>query len=211
MHVGRTCARSTSTTSRSMLALRGAPAARPTPTPPRSCASKPRWPGRRSIASSRRDPERGLPQDDAGELQALTPQLRLDALLPRHRRAADRRASTSPSPTSSRRSTRCSRRPPLDDLKAYLRWQLVHANAAVLSKAFVDENFEFYGADAAAAPENSCRGGSAASAHRRRSRRGARQGVRQGSFGPQAKADTLKMVARRSRRRSRRTSTASTG
>jgi len=33
----------------------------------------------------------------------------------------------------------------LDTWKAYLRWHLVHANAAYLSKAFVDENFDFYG------------------------------------------------------------------
>ncbi|HVJ53993.1 MAG TPA: M13 family metallopeptidase [Aliidongia sp.] len=34
---------------------------------------------------------------------------------------------------------------PLDTLKAYLRWQLVHAAAPMLPKAFVDENFAFYG------------------------------------------------------------------
>ena len=28
--------------------------------------------------------------------------------------------------------------------KLYLRWQLVHANAFILSTAFVDENFDFY-------------------------------------------------------------------
>ncbi len=34
---------------------------------------------------------------------------------------------------------------PLADLKTYLRWQYLHANAALLPKAFVDENFAFYG------------------------------------------------------------------
>jgi len=33
---------------------------------------------------------------------------------------------------------------PLDDIKAYLSWQLVHRAAPALSKAFVDENFAFY-------------------------------------------------------------------
>jgi putative endopeptidase len=33
---------------------------------------------------------------------------------------------------------------PLDTLKAYLRWQLVHDAAPMLSKPFVDENFAFY-------------------------------------------------------------------
>ena len=32
---------------------------------------------------------------------------------------------------------------PIDELRAYLRWHLVHANAFMLSKAFVDENFHF--------------------------------------------------------------------
>ncbi len=34
---------------------------------------------------------------------------------------------------------------PLETLKAYFQWQLVRANAPYLSKAFVDENFAFYG------------------------------------------------------------------
>jgi len=33
----------------------------------------------------------------------------------------------------------------LDTWKAYLRWHLIHANAAYLSAPFVDENFNFYG------------------------------------------------------------------
>jgi endothelin-converting enzyme/putative endopeptidase len=33
----------------------------------------------------------------------------------------------------------------LDDLKTYLRWHVVHANAALLPSNFVDENFNFYG------------------------------------------------------------------
>jgi endothelin-converting enzyme/putative endopeptidase len=33
----------------------------------------------------------------------------------------------------------------LDDLKAYLRWHVVHARAAMLAQAFVNENFAFYG------------------------------------------------------------------
>jgi putative endopeptidase len=33
----------------------------------------------------------------------------------------------------------------LDDLKTYLRWQLVHASAGLLPDAFVNENFNFFG------------------------------------------------------------------
>jgi putative endopeptidase len=33
----------------------------------------------------------------------------------------------------------------VDDIKTYLRWHLLHSEAPLLSKAFVDENFQFYG------------------------------------------------------------------
>ena len=32
----------------------------------------------------------------------------------------------------------------VDDWKTYLRWHVIHANAPLLSKAFVDENFDFF-------------------------------------------------------------------
>ena len=32
----------------------------------------------------------------------------------------------------------------MDDWKVYLRWHLVHGSAPYLSKAFVDENWNFY-------------------------------------------------------------------
>ena len=41
----------------------------------------------------------------------------------------------------------------LDDLKAYLTWQVAHAYAPYLSKNFVDENFAFYGRILTGAPE----------------------------------------------------------
>ena len=42
---------------------------------------------------------------------------------------------------------------PLDDLKAYLSWQVAHAYAPYLPRAFVDENFAFYGKTLTGAPE----------------------------------------------------------
>ncbi|MGH8481693.1 MAG: M13 family metallopeptidase [Nevskiaceae bacterium] len=43
---------------------------------------------------------------------------------------------------------------PLPTLKAYFRWQLLHAYAPYLSKAFVDENFAYYGTALSGTPEN---------------------------------------------------------
>ncbi len=34
---------------------------------------------------------------------------------------------------------------PLDDLKTYMRWHVIHSNASMLPKRFVDESFAFYG------------------------------------------------------------------
>ncbi len=43
---------------------------------------------------------------------------------------------------------------PPDDLKTYLRWHLAHSTAPLLSKAFVDENFAFFGTTLTGAKEN---------------------------------------------------------
>jgi endothelin-converting enzyme/putative endopeptidase len=40
----------------------------------------------------------------------------------------------------------------LDDIKSYLRWHVLHASARLLPKAFVDENFDFYGRTLAGTP-----------------------------------------------------------
>ena len=142
------------------------------------------------------------------ELQALTPQFTWNAYFngvgsppiyalnvaePEFFKALQTRSSPR------RRSTRS---------KAYLRWQVVHASAAVLAQPFVDENFAFYGTDAdrrqrAAAALEALR-----AVHRQRPRRSARhrRSSRKRSV-PQAKADTLKMVQRARGARSNRTST----
>ncbi|MCC7415604.1 MAG: M13 family metallopeptidase [Acidobacteria bacterium] len=82
----------------------------------------------------------------------------------------------------------------LDDVKTYLRWQLVHASAPFLSSAFVNENFAFYGRTLQGTPELRARwkrcvqytdvylGEALGEAY-----------VRE-AFGPQAKADMLNMV-----------------
>jgi endothelin-converting enzyme/putative endopeptidase len=46
---------------------------------------------------------------------------------------------------------------PLADLKAYMRWHVMHAQAALLPKPFVDENFAFYGKTLTGAAEQTPR------------------------------------------------------
>ncbi|HVZ23822.1 MAG TPA: M13 family metallopeptidase [Vicinamibacterales bacterium] len=42
---------------------------------------------------------------------------------------------------------------PIADIREYLRWQLVHANAAILPTSFVNENFRFYGTILSGTPQ----------------------------------------------------------
>lgn len=46
---------------------------------------------------------------------------------------------------------------PLDEVKTYLRWHLIHGNAHVLPKAFDDETFAFYGKTLTGAKEQRAR------------------------------------------------------
>jgi putative endopeptidase len=47
-------------------------------------------------------------------------------------------------PAFSQRAAEMTANAPLDDWKIYLRWHLIHATAADLSEAFVDEDFRFF-------------------------------------------------------------------
>ena len=79
------------------------------------------------------------------ELQALTPQFKWNALLHRHRLAADQRDQRRRARVHQGVRADSWRRRRSIELKAYLRWQVAHASAPVLAKPFVDENFRFYG------------------------------------------------------------------
>jgi putative endopeptidase len=83
---------------------------------------------------------------------------------------------------------------PLDQLKAYLRWQLAHASAAVLAKPFVDENFRFFGTALTGARELRPRWKRCVQYTDNDLGEALGQAFVKEAFGPQAKADTLKMV-----------------
>ena len=83
---------------------------------------------------------------------------------------------------------------PLDGIKAYLRWQVAHASAPVLAQAFVDENFRFYGTTLTGAKELRPRWKRCVQYTDRDLGEALGQAFIQEAFGPQAKADTLKMV-----------------
>jgi putative endopeptidase len=83
---------------------------------------------------------------------------------------------------------------PLDQIRAYLRWQVAHASAAVLSKPFVDENFRFYGTTLTGAKELRPRWKRCVQYTDNDLGEALGQAFIKEAFGPQAKADTLKMV-----------------
>src|SRR5262249_41610931 len=84
---------------------------------------------------------------------------------------------------------------PLEDLRAYLRWQLLHSNAVILSKPFVDENFGFYSATMQGVEEQRPRWKRCVSYVDADLGEALGQAFVKETFGPQAKADMLKMVA----------------
>ena len=83
---------------------------------------------------------------------------------------------------------------PIADLRTYLRWQLVHASAAVLSAPFVDENFRFYGTTLTGAKELRPRWKRCVQYTDSDLGEALGKAFVREAFGPAAKEDTLKMV-----------------
>ena len=129
-----------------------------------------------------------LQRDDA-ELQtgASTPTAAGGAAVPGDQRRRCR--------TTSRRSIELIASTPVDDLKAYLRWQLLHESAELLPKAFADADFDFFSRTLAGQQEQQPRWRRCVDPDRRSgsAKRSARRSSRKRSA-PQAKADMLQMV-----------------
>jgi endothelin-converting enzyme/putative endopeptidase len=84
---------------------------------------------------------------------------------------------------------------PNDDVRAYLRWQLLHSNAFVLSKPFVDENFRFYNTVLQGVQEQRPRWKRCVNNVDSDLGEALGQSFVKETFGPQAKSDMLQMVA----------------
>jgi endothelin-converting enzyme/putative endopeptidase len=83
---------------------------------------------------------------------------------------------------------------PVNDLRTYLRWQLVHASATVLSAPFVNENFRFYGTTLTGAQELRPRWKRCVQYTDGDLGEALGQAFVRETFPPRAKEDTLKMV-----------------
>jgi putative endopeptidase len=142
---------------------------------------------------SRRDPNKIYHKLSVAELQALTPQFQwqqyfsgigsppiyaLNVTEPDFFKALGQTMASTP----------------IDELKAYLRWHVAHASAAVLSAPFVNENFRFYGTQLTGAKELRPRWKRCVQYTDDDLGEALGQAFVKEAFGPQAKADTLKMV-----------------
>jgi endothelin-converting enzyme/putative endopeptidase len=144
-------------------------------------------------AVSRRDPNKVYHKMSNAELQALTPQFMwtryftaigsppiyaINVAEPDFVKAFGQMLTTTP----------------LDAIRSYLRWQVEHASAALLAKPVVDENFRFYGTALTGAQELRPRWKRCVQYTDGDLGEALGQAFVKEAFGPQAKADTLKMV-----------------
>ena len=93
---------------------------------------------------SRRDPARVYHRMTPDELQALAPSFDWPAYF-RRVGAPPFKAINVTEPDFFKAFGALLAATSLDDIKTYLRWQLIRADAPILSSAFVNENFRFYG------------------------------------------------------------------
>ena len=144
-------------------------------------------------AVSRRDPNKIYHKLTVAELQALTPQFQwqqyftgigappvyaLNVTEPEFFKALGQTLASAS----------------IDEIKSYLRWHVAHSSAPVLATPFVAENFRFYGTLLTGAKELRPRWKRCVQYTDGDLGEALGQAFVKEAFGPQAKADTLKMV-----------------
>ncbi|MFL6540651.1 MAG: M13 family metallopeptidase, partial [Chthoniobacterales bacterium] len=90
-----------------------------------------------------RDPQKNYNKMAATELQQLTPDWKWDLYFKEVNLTEPGDVNVG-QPDAFKGMNELLAKTSLDDLKTYLRWQLIHGAAGELSKNFVDENFRFY-------------------------------------------------------------------
>jgi putative endopeptidase len=144
-------------------------------------------------AVNRRDPNKIYHKLSTAELQALTPQFQWQQYFTGIG-APPIYALNVTEPDFFKALGQTLASTPIGEIKSYLRWHLAHASAAVLSKGFVDENFRFYGTALTGATELRPRWKRCVQYTDSDLGEALGQAFVKEAFGPQAKADTLRMV-----------------
>jgi putative endopeptidase len=140
-----------------------------------------------------RDPYNSYHRMDAHALQALTPAFDWSRYLQGIGMASLDRFNVS-EPKFYRALDKLWRSAPLADLKTYLRWHLVHAQAQQLSSAFVDEDFAFFRKTLRGVPSLKPRWKRCVALTDEQLGESLGQEFVNRSFSPQLKQDTLKMA-----------------
>jgi endothelin-converting enzyme/putative endopeptidase len=105
---------------------------------------------------ARRNPDNLYHNMSRDEVKKLMPNFNMSQYLERAEAAPGNDANVS-EPAFLRAVDEVIASTPLSELKEYMRWRVVHANAHALSKPFVDENFAFYGKTLTGATEQTPR------------------------------------------------------
>ena len=143
--------------------------------------------------TSRRDPNKIYHKLTAAELQALTPDFRWQTYFDGIG-APPIYALNVTEPDFFKALGQVIASTPIDDLKAYLRWHVVHASVPELPAAFINENFEFYGKALTGAKELRPRWKRCVQYTDGDLGEALGQAFVKATFSPGAKSDTLKMV-----------------
>ena len=143
--------------------------------------------------TSRRDPNKIYHKLTAAELQALTPDFRWQTYFDGIG-APPIYALNVTEPDFFKALGQVIASTPIDDLKAYLRWHVVHASVPELPAPFINENFEFYGKALTGAKELRPRWKRCVQYTDSDLGEALGQAFVKATFSPGAKADTLKMV-----------------
>jgi len=141
----------------------------------------------------RRDPKNINNKMSLAQVRALTPSIDWDVYLKATKApASDHYIVTSPD--FFRAEEKLINDLPLDQWKTYMRWQVVHRSAPYLTKAFVDENFDFFARTMAGAQEQQPRWRRCVRAADRDLGEALGQAYVDRAFPPDSRARTLQMV-----------------
>ena len=142
---------------------------------------------------ARRDPKNINNKMTLAQVKALTPAIDWDAYLKAVKApASDHYIVTAPA--FFRAEEKLIDEHPLDHWKAYLRWQVIHRSAPYLTKAMVDENFDFFAHTLAGAEEQLPRWRRCVHGADRDLGEALGQAYVDRAFPPESKARTLQMV-----------------
>ncbi len=140
-----------------------------------------------------RDPYKVFHRMDASAVQKLTPDFAWSAYWKAMGREQPAIVNVT-EPAFFKKMSRLLARAPLDDLKSYLRWHVISGSSPLLSKAFVDANFAFYGNTLAGTPKLTPRWQRCVTQVDQQLGDALGQEFVARTFGPKIKDDTLRMT-----------------